>query len=218
MKRIAPLASLLLIVFYTSATTPLENHETYQFKAFNGIRFEYSLLLPAAYEKTERYEIIALLCETHDGHHAWTSTMDQLSKVDLARSIIIVPKIPLGHESWGTHPIHHAFNDLLKSVRKSHGHHDQKFHLIGLEGGQEVAFWWTYGSKQLIASTSIINGALWKENHWDQKWYRNLMGSGIPIYAYEEKTPSRFDMSRIKFLPVASIKQVIQDIEQKNEP
>ncbi|MDW3192383.1 MAG: hypothetical protein R8G66_08460 [Cytophagales bacterium] len=214
MKRIITFYTL----FFWTISSPQANNiikpkNTHQFKAFNGIRFEYSLLLPEGYDRSKKYEIIALLCETHESHRAWDKTMNLLSDIDLDRSIVIVPKIPIGKDGWGTHPIHHAFNDLLKHVRTSHGRAKQKFHLIGYEFGQEVAFWWTYGSKELIASTSIINGDLWSQNHWDEKWYNNLMRSGIPIIAYESEEPSKFDMSKIKFRNKASLAQVIDDIE-----
>lgn len=215
MKRIISLYTLLFCTITTlHACGSTEKHETQQFKAFNGIRFEYSLLLPKNYDPSENYEIIALLCETHKSHNAWDKTMDQLVDIELDQSIVIVPKVPLGQDGWGTHPIHHAFNDLLKHVRKSHGKPKQKFHLIGLEAGQEVAFWWTYGSKSLIASTSIIDGTLWKQDHWDQKWYNNLMGSGIPIYAYETSMSNKFDMSKINFREAAKLQQVIDRIEE----
>lgn len=213
MKRITTLYTLLCWAVTLQACGPSQKHETQQFKAFNGIRFEYSLLLPEGYDRSRPYEIIALLCETHDGHKAWEKTMDQMTEINLDQSIVIVPKIPLGKDGWGTHPIHHAFNDLLKHVRKTHGQADQKFHLIGLEAGQEVAFWWTYGSKELIASTSIINGDLWPQDHWDQKWYNNLMRSDIPIYAYESYKPSKFDMSKIKFREIKTLEKVINNIE-----
>ncbi len=214
MKRIIALYTLLFWTVNTlQACESPEKHETQQFKAFNGIRFEYSLLLPDNFDRSKTYKIVALLCETHKSHNAWEKTMDQLAGIDLDESIVIVPKVPLGKDSWGTHPIHHAFNDLLKHVRKTHGKAKQKIHLIGLEAGQEVAFWWTYGSKELIASTSIINGSLWQQDHWDQKWYDNLMRSGIPIYAYETTRPAKFDMSKIKFRDAAKLEQVIDQIE-----
>lgn len=214
MKRIIALYTLLFWTVNTlHACEPSAKHETQYFKAFNGIRFEYSLLLPGDYDRSKNYEIIALLCETHKSHKAWGKTMDQLAGIDLDQSIVIVPKVPVGQDGWGTHPIHHAFNDLLKHVRKSHGKARQKFHLIGLESGQEVAFWWTYGSKELIASTSIINGSLWDQDHWDQIWYNNLMRSGIPIYAYESEKPTKFDMSKIRFREAAQLEKVIDEIE-----
>lgn len=213
MKGIIALYSLLCCTVTLQACGPSDKHETQHFKAFNGIRFKYSLLLPEGYDRSRPYEIIALLCETHDSHKAWAKTMDQMTEISLDQSIVIVPQIPLGKDGWGTHPIHHAFNDLLKHVRKTHGQTGQEFHLIGLEEGQEVAFWWTYGSKELIASTSIINGDLWQQDRWDKKWYNNLMQSGIPIYAYESDKPSKFDMSEIKFREVQTLEKVIDNIE-----
>ncbi|MCW5517318.1 hypothetical protein [Muriicola sp. Z0-33] len=218
MKKIIFLLALGLIsaVSLTSFDA-VHNESVYQFKAFNGIRFEYGLLLPKDYDSAKEYEIVAVLCEVHNGDNAWESTMKQLGSIDLNRTILIVPKVPIGEESWGTHPIHHAFNDLLKSVRKSHGQANQKFHLLGFEAGHEVAFWWTYGSSELISSTSIINGHLWKEKRWDKKWYDNLMKSKVPIYAYEDHKPSKFDMSKIHFNTSASLVKVIKEIEVRSK-
>lgn len=190
-------------------------YELHQFKAHNGIRFEYSLLLPSDYQKGNEYKIVAILCEVHKDDNAWEKTMKRLASLNLERTIVLVPKVPIGQDHWGTHPIHHGFNDLLKSVRKSHGTAHQKFHLIGLEAGQETAFWWTAASADLIASTSIINGHLWKEDRWNKKWYNNLSGSHVPIYVYEEVAIDKFDMSAFHFRKQASMAQVIREIEER---
>ena len=217
MKNYALLIACLLCGLNMLASIDLSRtQELREFKAFNGIKFQYSLLVPANFNKDKTYEIVAVLTEVHVNDHAWAKALVKLKAIDLKRTILIVPKVPVGHESWGTHPIHHAFNDLLKSVRKSYGVANQKIHLIGLEAGQETAFWWTFGSKNLIASTSIINGHLWKEKRWDTKWYHNLIGSGVPIFAYEDKEIDKFDMSEIKFQDMTSIADVIQDIESRS--
>ena len=195
----------------------ISDYDILDFKAFNGIRFQYCLLLPEMYQRDASYEIVAVLTEVHRNDKAWEKSMEQLVAIDLQNTILIVPQVPVGEDSWGTHPIHHAFNDLLKEVRKSYGQPKQKFHLVGLEAGHETAFWWTFGSANLIASTSIIKGHLWKEDRWDEKWYKNLMGSNVPIIAYEERLSSKFDMSKITLKEMTSIAQVLADIEQRGQ-
>jgi len=207
---------LLICSLIYSCTAQVESDGLNRFEAFNGIQFEYGLLLPDGFDRSKHYEMVALLCETHINDQAWESTMERLSQFKLEEVIVILPKVPIGKDSWGTHPIHHAFNDLLKSVRKSHGHADQKFHLVGYEAGQEVSFWWTYGSANLISSTSVVNGTLWDQKHWDEKWYRNLTGSGVPIYAYEEVKPEKFKMPRIQFLEACPLDKVLKDIVDRS--
>ena len=215
MKKYIILYACLIYNLTIQAEASLYDTKIYEFKAFNGIRFQYSLLLPDNFDPNENYEIVAVLTEVHVNDHAWETSVKRLEAIDLKRTILIIPKVPVGEESWGTHPIHHAFNDLLKSIRKSHGQANQKFHLIGLEAGQETAFWWTYGSKNLIASTSVFNGHLWKEKRWDQKWYNNLIGSGVPIFAYEDKSIDKFDMPKIEFRKKTSVSSMIKDIEER---
>ncbi len=205
-----------LAAVMTTGFVSSNRYSVHEFKAFNGIKFEYALLLPVDFDRSQQHEIVALHCETHKTDEAWDETMASLASIDLSRTILIVPKVPMGKDGWGTHPIHHAFNDLLKSVRKSHGKPHQKFHLVGLEAGQEVAFWWTYGSSSLLASTTVINGQLWKEDRWDLKWYNNLSSLNVPLYAYEETVPSKFDMSNIHFKPLTTISTVLRDIEERS--
>ncbi|MGB0346666.1 MAG: hypothetical protein ACPGGA_04215 [Balneolaceae bacterium] len=212
MKTLISLIGFIIIT--NSLNEP--NYELRYFKAFNEVEFDYALVLPPDFDRSKDYQIIAVLSEVHINDDSWKTTVDYLDTVELDNSIVIVPKVPRGNDHWGTHPIHHGFNDLLKSVRNSHGKSGQKFHLIGLEKGHETAFWWTYQSKELIASTSIVNGNLWKEDRWDKRWYDNLMGSDIPIYAYEDSAINKFDMSQIEFETFKPLSEVIDDIEVRN--
>ncbi len=214
-KHTLPLIFAMCLMHVVAITQQEDSNELHHFKAPNGIRFEYGLLLPSDFDRSKDYEIVAVLTEVSSSDNAWSKSMQKLEAIDLQRTILIVPKVPVGKTHWATHPIHHAFNDLLKSVRKSHGKRNQKFHLIGLEAGHETAFWWTYGASALIASTSIINGHLWKEKRWDRKWYNNLIGSHVPIFAYENKTDYKFSMPGFTFSELKSIAQVIKDIEDR---
>jgi len=158
-----------------------------RYKAFNGITFEYALLLPENFDSNKSYKTIVSFAGVKPKDDLSEETINTLWKNHkMYNTIIIVPKVPIGESDWISHPIHHGFNDFLKFIKETYKVKNQKFHFVGYKGGCVPAQTYISMLDFPPASLTVLSSDYW--GHYDDKNYSRLSKLNIPINLIYHKT------------------------------
>ncbi|OUR91910.1 hypothetical protein A9Q87_08905 [Flavobacteriales bacterium 34_180_T64] len=160
------------------------------YKAFNGITFEYALLLPENFDSNKSYKTIVSFAGVEPKDDLSEATITTLWKNHKRHhTIVIVPKVPIGESDWISHPIHHGFNDFLKFIKGQFKVKNKKFHFVGYQGGCVPAQTYISMLDFPPASLTVLSSDNW--DHYDDKNYSRLSKLEIPIHLIYHKSNER---------------------------
>ena len=171
----------IILTFIFSANSIQRQSNTFKrYKAFNGITFEYAVLLPEKFDSNKSYKTIVSFAGFKPKDDESEKTIVTLWKNHkMYNSIIIVPKIPIGESQWVSHPIHHGFNDFLKFIKGKYKIKDQKFHFVGYKGGCVPAQTYISMLEFPPASLTVLSSDYW--DHYNDREYGRLSKLKIPV-------------------------------------
>ena len=171
---------IILAFIFSISCIQTQSNGFKRYKAFNGITFEYALLLPENFDSDKSYKTIVSFAGVEPKDDVSEETINTLWKNHkMHNTIIIVPKVPIGESDWISHPIHHGFNDFLKFIKGKYKVKNQKFHFIGYKGGCVPAQTYISMLEFPPASLTVLSSDNW--DHYDDRNYSRLSKLKIPI-------------------------------------
>lgn len=188
---------------------------TKHFTAYNKIKFDYEVIFPKGYEKGKSYELAMVFTEIEPSKDDYASGVKAIRENEsLKNTILFIPKNPIGESDWISHPIHHGLNDLMKSLRASHGNKNQKFHFIGYKLGGRVAQTYSKMSSQFVKSLIFAHSDHWKITK--QEYFDKAFSMGFNIHVYDSKRPEKFplDISKAKYKQSENLQSAISLIDK----
>ncbi|MBN4056201.1 hypothetical protein JYT20_00595 [Rhodothermus sp. AH-315-K08] len=176
-------ASVLLAgsLVLTSATSAQEVTLT-EFKARNGVGFEYAILEPAGFDADEPHAVLFAFPPGDMDRAAVQWSVDNLWGDADARGdwVIVIPTIP--RDSWHTHPAHHALDEFLDELKARYNTELLGLHLTGYSSGARAAITYASMSSKYWSSLTVAGPSPW--NRWDaasiRRWPTN--NKHIPIH------------------------------------
>ncbi|EZH71944.1 hypothetical protein ATO12_04815 [Aquimarina atlantica] len=183
-----------------------------RYKAFNGITFEYTVLLPKGYDNNKSYNTAVAFAAVDAKNDQTIWSVNNLWKNHKNYDyIIIIPKVPVNEPDWLSHPIHHGFNDFLKFVKKSYKVKHQKIHFIGYKDGCIPAQTYITALEYPPASLTLLSSNYWE--HYNNKEYTLLTQLKIPIRLFYTKKDK--NASQVKQNIVKKLKSLNIDVQYK---
>jgi len=209
---------ILLIAIGLLSINLSKAQKTRQFKAKNGVRFEYAVILPEGFTANKSYELAMVFTQIEKEHKGYESTLNDLGNGGkLENTILFIPKVPLGKPHWISHPIHHGLNDLMDELSGKYGKRDQRFHFIGHLFGGRVAQTYSGMSSQYVSSVAFINSQHWSITK--QQYFNQILDLGFPVKVYAEEAQEALpiDVSKTTFRRVDSFEQGLQLFDQQHK-
>ena len=179
--------AIVLTFILNTSCVKAQSNAFKRYKAFNGITFEYALLLPGNFDSDKSYKTIVSFAGVEPKDDVSEETIMTLWKNHKTHNtIIIVPKVPIGESDWISHPIHHGFNDFLKFIKGKYKVKNEKFHFVGYKGGCVPAQTYISMLEFPPASLTVLSSDNW--GHYDDRNYGRLSKLKIPINLIYLKT------------------------------
>jgi len=172
MKKL--LSSTFVLMFMTTVVFGQSSEElTFtHYKAFNGVEFDYTVLLPESYEADNDYQALFVFAQGDMDQDALRWSAENIFGSDEAADwLIILPTIP--DRGWHTHPSHHALEAFLDQIKKDYNVEGDIFHLTGYGEGAGAAVTYSGMSRTYWKSSTIAGPSSW--NGWPE---RSLKSSG----------------------------------------
>jgi len=172
--------ALIVVIFFSINCIQAQTSTFNKYKAFNGVAFEYTVLVPKDFDSNETYKTIVSFAGVDRKDDASNTSITTLWKNHKNyNSIIIIAKVPVGESDWISHPIHHGFNDFLKYIKTIYNVENQKFHFLGYKGGCVPAQTYVSMLEYPAASLTVLSSGYW--DHYNEREYNRLAKLNIPI-------------------------------------
>lgn len=158
----------------------------------NGVTVPYFILEPEGYDPERSYPAF-LVFSPGAGTRAVDWAIDEFFGDSAAGADRLVVFVAPPERGWMTHPTHHALEDVLKRIKKSHKIEGSAFHFVGLLAGTDPALTYSLMSKRYAASVTVISCSGWsgyEDNDW-RKW------RGRGVHVIEGEQASTLAYSRI---------------------
>lgn len=217
LSRLIGSAILGLIFLFSGISCNALSENQKRFKAFNGVEFEYSVLLPIDYQSSKAYRTVIAFAgmEPEKDLAEWSETHLWKNHQNY-QSIIIVPEVPLGKEHWISHPIHHALNDFIKHIHKNYRVKDQKVHFMGYKDGCIPAQTYITMLDRNPASLILFSSQYWE--HYDKATFDGLAKVNIPVKIYYSDSDNTSIFESKKVLQELQKRNVKVSLDSSNDP
>lgn len=151
------------------------------FKAFNGVEFEYTVLVPDNYDDQNGSPgLISFGSMKYDKDMVKWTINNIWSNYKRGDHLIVVPIAPKNRKNgWINHPTHHALNDLLDTIKKKYHIKNGTFKAFGYKDGSVAAQTYIEMSSDYFKSLIVCSSHYWE--HYDDKEFDKLRRLKIPI-------------------------------------
>ena len=185
-----PFRLIVLTIFIPFLSCDAQNGKQDNFKAYNGVEFEYTVLLPGDYNGDKSYKtVIAFAGMDSDKDLADWSIQNLWKHQQHYNSIIVVPRVPVGKPHWISHPIHHGLNDFIKYIHNNYQVKDGKVHFLGYKDGCIPAQTYITMLNSEPASLTIFSSQYWE--HYNKSTFDELARLKIPVRIYYTEDDSQ---------------------------
>ncbi len=170
MKKILSSAFVLALMTTIAFGQASEELTFTHYKAFNGVEFDYTVLLPESYDADKEYRALFVFAQGEMDRDALRWSTENIFSPDQAADwLIVLPTIP--DRGWHTHPSHHALEAFLEQIKKDYNVEGDIFHLTGFGEGAGAAITYSGMSRKYWKSSTIAGPSSW--NGWRESSLRN---------------------------------------------
>lgn len=174
---------IFLMIILTTLGCKAQHGDQDHFRAYNGVEFEYKVLLPKNYNVDKSYKtVIAFAGMDSDKDLADWSVHNLWKNHQNYNSIIVVPRVPVGKPHWISHPIHHALNDFIKYIHKTYNVDGGKVDFVGYKDGCIPAQTYITMLNREPASLTLFSSQYWE--HYNKSTFDELAAVNIPVRIY----------------------------------
>lgn len=153
MKKLKIIALLLI---YASCSHAHPNDGFRQFKARNGVKFEFKVFLPNDYQPSKKYPALVAFSDVTYNLSVAEDLVNLIwDQQDEKNYILVLPLAPKG-SGWINHPAHHALEEFLNDIKSEYKIKNDQFNSFGYKKGSIPSYTWMYMSKKFFRSMTYI--------------------------------------------------------------